>query len=287
MYYQRYKKTILQNIKNAYTTKKDTLLEKNRRWREENPEKIKMSNALWYSKNAEYERKKKNAYANTREGKLCIILKSAKASNRIISMTDNEIMDMTDMPCRYCNHKTIDGIYRNGIDRMNSSIGYDLDNCISCCRTCNISKGQIDSFTFVERARQISLHHGGSGNITDKWSNFKRQSFVQYKNRTIKEGKVFELSREEFEELRAYRCNYCWRACTKYHSNGIDCVDSNPYIGYVLTNCVSCCRDCNFMKNTQDVDDFISHMKKIAKCEYVFPDMPRMLTTFSSFNHKK
>lgn len=31
----------------------------------------------------------------------------------------------------------------NGIDRVNSDIGYEIDNCVACCRYCNQSKSDL------------------------------------------------------------------------------------------------------------------------------------------------
>ena len=36
--------------------------------------------------------------------------------------------------------------------------------------------------------------------------------------------------------------------------NGIDRVD--PKIGYILSNCVSCCKDCNSIKFAQNLTEF-------------------------------
>jgi hypothetical protein len=44
--------------------------------------------------------------------------------------------------------------------------------------------------------------------------------------------------------------------------NGIDKVV--PKNGYVIDNCVSCCKMCNFMKNDIDVDVFLQLVEHIA-----------------------
>jgi hypothetical protein len=246
----------------------------------ENPERQKARSKARYAANPEEMRSQKNAQSNMREGKLKKIKKNAKDRGLDVKMSDDEIMNMTDMQCVYCGKETEDAVRRNGIDRLDSSIGYIFDNCVPCCGVCNLSKGQVDPLTFVERARQISLHHGGSGEITDHWSQINKQRFGDYKYIVIKSNKIFDLTEEEFEELRSRDCEYCGRSSTTTHSNGIDCVDCDPNIGYVSTNCVPACRDCNFMKNTTTYEDFIVLMKKIAMCEHAFGDVPRVLTTF-------
>jgi hypothetical protein len=67
-------------------------------------------------------------------------------------------------PCRYCNslpsavsknrYKLGDFIY-NGIDRLNSSLGYISENVDSCCRLCNIMKHNLSEKEFYQRITAI------------------------------------------------------------------------------------------------------------------------------------
>jgi len=58
--------------------------------------------------------------------------------------------------CEYCGSKprkrTSKGcrgfILINGIDRVNNSIGYEIDNCITSCKQCNIAKGKLGQEEF-------------------------------------------------------------------------------------------------------------------------------------------
>ena len=194
-------------------------------------------------------------------------------------MTDDEIMEMTDLPCAYCGIETIDAVKRNGIDRLDSSVGYILDNCVPCCHMCNMMKGQVDPMTFVERCAHISKVNGGKGQLTEHWSNVGKKTYVKYKNQALKKGHNFELTKEEFENLRALNCKYCIRSATTDHHNGIDRVESN--IGYILSNCIPCCRDCNMMKKSYSVNDFLNQCIKIVEKKHVFPDVPRVFSTFT------
>ena len=44
---------------------------------------------------------------------------------------------------------------RVGIDRKDSSKGYTLENCVSCCDICNRMKMQMSENTFLNRIEQI------------------------------------------------------------------------------------------------------------------------------------
>lgn len=76
-----------------------------------------------------------------------------------------------------------------------------------------------------------------------------------YRRDAVKRGYVFELTKKEFDELIIKPCYYCGREKTgkQMYNNwglieytGIDRVDNG--VGYVSTNVVPCCKDCNYLK---------------------------------------
>jgi hypothetical protein len=88
----------------------------------------------------------------------------------------------------------------------------------------------------------------------------------------------FELTHTDVEELTQGNCAYCGSIPntklvssksgrtkeTFYYDftyNGIDRVDN--IVGYIKTNCVSCCITCNRMKTSMNVNDFYEHISKI------------------------
>ena len=53
-------------------------------------------------------------------------------------------------PSHYCKTKRMNGGYTySGIDRIDSSRGYDSDNVVSCCRRCNVAKNDMTYSEFV------------------------------------------------------------------------------------------------------------------------------------------
>lgn len=77
-----------------------------------------------------------------------------KALERNLSfeLTRSDFEKLIEGNCFYCdlapsNFLYIDNGNRqfiyNGIDRVNNKIGYQSDNCVSCCRLCNTRKGDI------------------------------------------------------------------------------------------------------------------------------------------------
>lgn len=47
----------------------------------------------------------------------------------------------------------------NGIDRIDSSIGYIHGNVVTCCKTCNLMKGTLSKRDFIEQCKKISTSH--------------------------------------------------------------------------------------------------------------------------------
>jgi len=81
------------------------------------------------------------------------------------SLTKDEFRALTDAPCHYCGalnsceskaKPSANGAYiRNGIDRLNSDVGYVLSNCVSCCKTCNIMKRDMPYDVFLAQIERI------------------------------------------------------------------------------------------------------------------------------------
>ena len=73
------------------------------------------------------------------------------------NISREQVKEITSQNCHYCGKEPRqiskssknNGIYiHNGIDRMDSSIGYEIDNCVPCCKTCNFAKHvmSVDEF---------------------------------------------------------------------------------------------------------------------------------------------
>lgn len=88
---------------------------------------------------------------------------NAKRRGLEFSLSDDEIKSITSSNCTYCGieskqimkNKDAYGHYvYNGIDRKDASKGYVIDNCTSCCKTCNTAKtnmSQNDWTTWINR----------------------------------------------------------------------------------------------------------------------------------------
>ena len=95
--------------------------------------------------------------------------KSAKDRGLSFKLSKEQFRVLTQGDCCYCGRSPnqrrgtrkkgkIQGFIYNGIDRINSKIGYEISNCVSCCKFCNIGKGDRDSQDYLNHIKKIYEH---------------------------------------------------------------------------------------------------------------------------------
>ena len=170
---------------------------------------------------------------------------------------------LMELPCRYCGTLPEDRV--NGIDRINSGVGYVPSNCVPCCKTCNMVKGCLDPATFFERCRHIA----GTVDAPDAWVDHTPCSYSAYAERAARKGLEFEIDAEYYAGVQGRPCHYCRRECGL--GMGIDRVDNG--LGYIASNCVPCCGECNCMKRGLGGDDFLEACRKVAAACHEDPSL--------------
>jgi hypothetical protein len=85
-------------------------------------------------------------------------------------LTKDDVFEMFSQNCIYCNsapsypnkvklNRYYNGIEKtNGIDRIDSSIGYTKDNCVPCCSMCNQLKFDYVLEIWLEHIKKIYQH---------------------------------------------------------------------------------------------------------------------------------
>lgn len=100
--------------------------------------------------------------------------------------------------------------------------------------------------------------------------------FRHYKNNAKKRKIKFNLSLNDFKSLVFDRCFYCGidpqpsifvssqenRRDKEIYYNGIDRADNS--IGYIFSNCVTCCSICNGAKSNLSFEDFQNWIKRLV-----------------------
>ena len=72
------------------------------------------------------------------------------SNNKEFTLTYSQFENQFNNPCIYCNSN--DNIT---IDRIDSSIGYTINNCQSCCNTCNKMKLDMTNNEFLDKIKAI------------------------------------------------------------------------------------------------------------------------------------
>jgi hypothetical protein len=188
--------------------------------------------------------------------------------------------------CFYCgvepNIKTKTGNqYKNGIDRLNNDIGYNLENCVSCCIECNFMKSSLNVDSFLNLVNNIYSYYFNNVNLTidpepliikkptlvsDKiWETEHKRMKRDIESR----NREFNVDINSFTKLVTARCYYCGAApfkkthVGKKFRNGIDRINNN--LGYIDNNMIPSCWNCNKMKGKLNQDIFLNKIQKIIQ----------------------
>lgn len=191
-------------------------------------------------------------------------------------LTDEMCYKMMTSKCFYCDFISDKSL--NGIDRMDGLGGYEKKNTVSCCKNCNFIKGSLDPETFIKRCKHISKHFGGNGILNkDVWPDSNSTVYSKYLARAANKDLEFALTKEQFTKFTTEKCFYCDKNASKTHKNGVD--RKNNESGYIMSNCVSCCSQCNYMKGSLTENEFIETCKRVSeynlKNNIVIPDIDK------------
>lgn len=92
----------------------------------------------------------------------------AKQRNLAFELDEEQFRNITSANCWYCNAPPSKPSVRkdrykywkiyvyNGVDRLDSSLGYILGNCVPCCTICNRMKLDHSEYDFLEHIRKIA-----------------------------------------------------------------------------------------------------------------------------------
>lgn len=96
-------------------------------------------------------------YRKTRKLRIFCEYRSRAKKKGIDFAIDEETFRVLMMrPCTYCGRKPKRDC--NGLDRVDNSKGYTLDNVVPCCRLCNWTKRNLDLGEFICHVKKIHAH---------------------------------------------------------------------------------------------------------------------------------
>lgn len=127
-------------------------------------------------------------------------------------------------------------------------------NKVTMCKTCSYKGREQSKEKHTDEERMFNLH---------------------IISRAKKANIDVNITCEDYIKIASQNCYYCGSSPKEknyYNSNklikhkslflnGLDRIDSSE--SYSIINCVSCCKECNFAKGTQSIEDFRNHIIKI------------------------
>jgi hypothetical protein len=220
----------------------------------------------------------------------CRYICKAKERGIDFQLDEETFLSLTKQDCNYCGvppsrvakaQTPGKGYYPfNGIDRIDSSIGYAPGNVVACCTECNRGKASRTAEEFLLWARTVATfnpdHTTGLrqnpelpyGEGCGRMKTLHRRYATSQRSRGI----LFDLDLFTFDALIRCQCNYCGQAPEGrkisnskdlMKCNGLDRQDSA--LNYTVDNVVPCCKVCNFAKSDMSVTDFYTWVNRIVE----------------------
>ena len=81
--------------------------------------------------------------------------RNAEKRGLSFELTEADFKEIVDSPCHYCGTED-----RIGLDRVDSSRGYDYANVVACCTVCNQAKNNRSVDEFYEWVNRVHSHIG-------------------------------------------------------------------------------------------------------------------------------
>lgn len=100
-----------------------------------------------------------------------LVIDRCKKHNIEIKITALDYEKIGKENCHYCGdlpqktnrfssrkYVNTEDLFLNGVDRLDSNKGYTLDNCVSCCTSCNYSKHTLSENEYKDKIIKIYNH---------------------------------------------------------------------------------------------------------------------------------
>ena len=208
----------------------------------------------FYEKHKEKECQRMKEIATKASRQFFILKRRAVNSNIECTLSFDEFVELrSGKVCYYCDKEI--SKTAPGLDRKDSAKGYSKDNCVPCCKRCNIIKRDLlrpeELLMFnkilkgqIQPPHTTKLH---SLHTATKTSSVKKR-WGRLKLAAEKKSINLELTFEQYREIIKQPCVYCGveNIGTGY---GLDKKIPDKKIGYTIKNAVSCCTPCNQIKN--------------------------------------
>lgn len=135
-------------------------------WKRAHPEKVKAWSADWYAKNKDkssanfkrwrMENKERNAartiaWSRTMNGSFAQYKGGARHRGIEFTLTKEQFLSFWQKPCYYTGRP----ITTIGLDRVDNSKGYTMDNVVPCCKDVNLAKRALSAEAFLALCKDV------------------------------------------------------------------------------------------------------------------------------------
>jgi hypothetical protein len=187
----------------------------------------------------------------------------ASKKGREISINFETFVELITSPCYYCGYDKENEVI--GIDRRDNARGYEDENCVPCCETCNMMKSFYQPDFFIDKCKIIAKVINVDRPFYNKWDTYysrtNNRNYTAYKQEATLRNLPFELTERQWDILTHSPCYMCGYASAK--GIGLDRFN-NTIRAYTLANTRPCCGSCNGMKGELSYEFLVEHCKKIA-----------------------
>lgn len=101
----------------------------------------------------EKEKAFRKLYPKAPKSRYAVYMRRDRVKGRQSEITLEEFTALTYLACHYCGDP---GKPHNGLDRVDSQIGYKVGNVVPCCTPCNLMKRDDTHKAFIDRCKKIA-----------------------------------------------------------------------------------------------------------------------------------
>lgn len=110
-------------------------------------------------------------------------LKNAFERQKDFQLTLDEFQKLVTKPCFYCGLRAFNGPKKiHGIDRVDNTLGYTVDNCVTCCKLCNYFKLNNTKDDFIDWLSNLPVNFGSLDNYCLLLKEKRFMLYISYSN---------------------------------------------------------------------------------------------------------
>jgi len=106
----------------------------------------------YYQKHIYEIKKRRHEHSYLPHSKFLDYKRKSRRKNLMFEFTEEQFMTFWQKPCYYCGSP----IQTIGLDRVDSSKGYMIDNVVPCCMVCNWMKNSLPLDIFMDQCQKIA-----------------------------------------------------------------------------------------------------------------------------------